>query len=89
MKVSASTPAVIFRVSLGCVFFCTKMLAIEVERDSITVTLYAPIPELFGSNLGWNIGYPDCNVHVFPQSLQEHVGIVSKLPITVAARSKA
>jgi hypothetical protein len=38
--------------------FDTKMLAIVMERVSITVTLYA-IREVFCSNLGWNTGYPD------------------------------
>jgi hypothetical protein len=35
------------------------MIAIGVELVSITVTLYASIPEVLGSNLGWDIGYPD------------------------------
>jgi hypothetical protein len=75
MKVSASTPAVIFRVSYGG------------GRVGITVTLYAPIPEVLVSNLGRDIGYPHCSAHVLPQSLQENVTILFKLPITVAGRA--
>jgi hypothetical protein len=82
MQVSTSTPAVIFRVALGCGIFWYKNV-------SLTVTLYASIPEVLGSNLAWDIGYPNLSVHVFPQSLQENIGIVSKLLITAAARSEA
>jgi hypothetical protein len=40
-------------------------------RDNVAVTLY--IREVLGSNLGWQIGYPDV-LHAFRYSLQANSG---------------
>jgi hypothetical protein len=44
-----------------------------IERVRLAVTLYTPIRELLGSNLGMDTDYPEI-VRDFPQPLEENSG---------------